>query len=317
MNGEEKQTVLIIDDSIFICRQIRSILEEEDLIIREAHDGKEAISELKACRPDLILLDVVLPDIEGYELCTKLKEQDQNNAFIVFITSKDSGEDVVKGFTAGACDYIKKPFEKSELKSRVKAHLSMKKQKDDLDRMNRELQMNMEKLNYMAFRDVLTGLYNRRYVKDDLLKEIKNQNWQCMGNAVIMADVDDFKKVNDRYGHEAGDMVLVCISSIMESVCTRHKVIRWGGEEFMIALFAVSEEEVFDISEKIRQSVENFVFVHEDKEFNCTITLGLAFYDKDVTMDENIDHADKALYYGKEHGKNRSVWYSSQLEEQG
>lgn len=315
MDITDKQTVLIVDDSIFICGQIKMILKEENLILAEAHSGEEAILELKRCRPDLILLDVVLPDTEGYELCQMIKAQDQNQASIIFITSKDSDEDVVKGFSMGACDYIKKPFKKDELRSRVLAHLKMKKQKDELDRMNRELQMNMEKLNYMAFRDGLTGLYNRRYVQDDLMDQMADESRKNVTDVIIMGDVDNFKLVNDRYGHEAGDMVLVCISNIMESVCKRHKVIRWGGEEFLIVLFSVTEEEAYEISERVRTQIEGFPFVHNGVSFRCTITLGLNAYDRSVSMEENIARTDKALYYGKNHQKNCSIWYREGLEE--
>lgn len=318
MNEMGKQTVLVIDDSILMCRHIQMILEEENLDLREAHSGREAIEMMEQCRPDLILLDVVLPDIEGYELFDKIRQMDRNNAAIVFITSRDGDGDVVKGFSKGACDYIKKPFGKEELKSRVIAHLNTKKQKDELDRLNRELQMNMEKLNYMAFRDRLTGLYNRHYVEDDLLNELKGQswksNWEDMENVIIMADVDDFKKVNDQYGHETGDTVLVGVSNVMEAVCKRHKVVRWGGEEFVIILFTVSKDEAFALSEKIRKQIEELPFFFEGRTFHCTITLGLSVYDKNVSMKDNIEHADKALYSGKRSGKNKSVWYAPGME---
>lgn len=310
MNAVDRQTVLIVDDSILICQQIKNIMKEEDINLEEAHSAKEALAAMELCRPDLVLLDVVLPDAEGYDLCRQLQERDENNASIIFITSKDSDKDVMKGFSLGACDYIKKPFGQEELKSRVVAHLSMKKQKDELDRMNRELKNNMEKLNYMAFRDGLTGLYNRRYVQDDLMGEIQDHDRKNVGSVLIMGDVDDFKIVNDKYGHEAGDVALICVSNIMESICRRHRVIRWGGEEFLIVLFSVTEEEAYEISERIRSEVEAFPFVDGDTSFNCTITLGLSVYDNSEDMKRNIERADKALYAGKRSGKNRSVWYS-------
>jgi two-component system cell cycle response regulator len=314
VSSSEKAIVLIVDDSLMVCRQVQLILEKEDLELVEAHTGQEAIEILDGCQPDLILLDVVLPDMEGYDLCQQIKKRSQ--AAVMFLTSKDSDKDVVKGFSMGACDYIKKPFGKEELRSRVITHLQMKRQQDELNRMNKELQMNMERLNYMAYRDGLTGLYNRRYVKNDLMEElrIKRQNWENLENIVMIADVDDFKKVNDRYGHEAGDMVLVCVSNIMEEVCKRHKVIRWGGEEFMVVLFSVTKDEGYEIGEKIRQSIEEFPFVYDGLSFHCTITIGMSCYGEDMEMDENFVKADKALYYGKKHGKNQCVWYEPQIE---
>ena len=316
MKEEDRQTILIVDDSILVCQQIKIFMKDEAINILEAHSGKEAEEVLKEQDPDLILLDVVLPDIEGYELCRKIKEGGWTKASVVFITSKDSDADIVKGFSLGACDYIKKPFGAAELRSRLKAHLEIKRQRDELDKKNHELQDNMEKLNYMAFRDGLTGLYNRRYVKDDLVSEIKRHDPGEVGNYIVMADVDNFKQINDRYGHDAGDKVLICISNIMEDVCRRHKVIRWGGEEFMIVLFSVTKEEAFEISENVRKEVEAFPFFYNGKRYFCSITLGITHYDDSRSVDSNIVRADQALYYGKKHGKNRSIWYEEIKDEQ-
>lgn len=308
METSDRQIVLAVDDSLLICQQIKTALgNEKQIFLCEAHSGAEAVDLVKQYQPDLILLDVVLPDADGYDLITRLKEADKNNASIIFLTSKDKDEDVILGFSKGACDYIKKPFAQGELSSRVRIHLAMKKQKDDLDRQNQQLRDSMEKLNYMAFRDGLTGLYNRRYVVGDLVEDIRHPN--AKHNVLILADIDDFKKINDTYGHEAGDMALVCIANIMEGTCRDYKVIRWGGEEFLIVLFGVTEQEAFDVSEKIRQDVEQFQIFHESGNFSCTLTLGLHKYCDEEGIEESIGYADKALYYGKRHGKNCSIWY--------
>lgn len=309
MKACEKQTVMIVDDSLLIREQIKSILKDIDLNICEATTGREALDRMHQYQPDLILLDVVLPDIDGYTLCSRLKEADEQEAVIVFLTSMNDSEDVIRGFSVGASDYIKKPFHPEEVKSRAVAHLAIKKQKDELSRQNRELRTNMKKLNDMAFRDGLTGLYNRRYVVDDLAEEIKCHDRNDVKNVLIMADIDDFKKVNDTYGHEAGDIALVCVSNILESVCRRHRVIRWGGEEFLVVLFAVTRAEAFAISEQVRKEIAVLPVVYDDTTFYCTITLGMSAYDNRISMEENVANADKALYEGKRSGKNRSVWY--------
>lgn len=311
MDTNKKQIILVVDDSLLICQQIKAALKEEPFFICEAHTGSEAVDAVAQYQPDLILLDVVLPDTEGYELFSKLKEQDNSNAAIIFLTSKDKDEDVVKGFSVGACDYIKKPFVQGELRSRVNAHLKLKEQQDELARQNKELRSNMEKLNFMAFRDGLTGLYNRRYVVGDLLEEMRCGEPDDKKNVLIMADIDDFKRINDTYGHDAGDMALVCLANILEGICRDHKVIRWGGEEFLIALFDVTLEEAFELSESIRREVEEFRIFHGDQEFSMTITLGLHVYLEGEGIEESIQCADKALYQGKRSGKNRSVWYES------
>lgn len=315
MMNKRKQIVMIVDDSLLICKQIKNVFKDIDAFICEAHNGQEALEMIEQYQPDLILLDVVLPDTDGYELFGKLREKDQNEAAIIFLTSKDSDEDVIKGFGMGACDYIKKPFVQGELQSRVNIHLKLKQQKDELNEQNEALRSNMEKLNYIAFRDGLTGLYNRRYVIGDLSDDIKNHGKEDRKNVIVLADIDDFKTVNDTYGHEAGDTTLVCIANILGAICTGHKVIRWGGEEFLLVLFDVTEDEAYQICEQIRVEVERFVLVHEGKEFSCTITLGLSIFKEHIGVEENVNCADKALYYGKRNGKNCSIWYES-IEEQ-
>lgn len=308
MEAQDKQKVMVVDDSIFICSQIRSVLQE-DTELCEAHSGQEALEVLRQNQPDLILLDIILPDIEGYELCKKIQAEKSQDTVIIFLTSMDSEEDVIKGFSVGACDYIKKPFKAAELKSRVIAHLRLKRQKDELKKMNNELRTNMDKLNYMAFRDGLTGLYNKRYVQDDLVEEIRSHGREDVKNFLVMSDIDNFKKINDTYGHDAGDVALVCVSNIMENVCRRHRVIRWGGEEFLVVLFAVTKEEAFETCEQIRRDVQDFKIVHGDAVFSCTITLGICQYRGEGSVEENVVLADKALYWGKHHGKNQCVWY--------
>lgn len=310
METIDRQIVLAVDDSLLICQQIKNALSgEENIFLCQAHSGEEAVELVKQYQPDLILLDVVLPDADGYELFGKLRAVDQNDAAIIFLTSKDKDDDVIRGFSMGACDYIKKPFVQGELSSRVHIHLQLKRQKDELNKQNEELRSNMKKLNFLAFRDGLTGLYNRRYVVGDLVEDIRNPNDKC--NVLILADIDDFKNVNDTYGHDAGDMALVCIANIMEDVCREYKVIRWGGEEFLIVLFNVTRDEAFEVSESVRKEVEQFPIFHESQQFNCTITLGLHQYSEEEGIEQSIGFADKALYYGKRHGKNRSVWYES------
>ena len=304
MTGRQK--ILAVDDSLLICQQIEKVLKNEEYMVYKSHSAKETLELLEEVDPDLILLDVILPDMEGYELFEKIKEKDKNHAPVIFITSKDSEQDVIRGFELGACDYIKKPFRPEELKSRVKAHLEDKRERDELKILNETLKANMQILNRVAYRDELTGLYNRRFVVEKLAQDLMEPNRQ---DALVMIDVDDFKHVNDCYGHDAGDMVLVCISNIMESVCRRHKVVRWGGEEFLIILMAVTKQECFEVCEEIRKEIQAFPFLQGNTTFYCTVTLGISLYDKEQSFKMNMTHADMALYRGKKTGKNRTVWY--------
>ncbi len=309
MTGRQK--ILAVDDSLLICQQIEKVLKNEEYTVYKSHSAKETLELLEEVDPDLILLDVILPDMEGYELFEKIKEKDKNHAPVIFITSKDSEQDVIRGFELGACDYIKKPFRPEELKSRVKAHLEDKRERDELKILNETLKANMQILNRVAYRDELTGLYNRRFVVEKLAQDLMEPNRQ---DALVMIDVDDFKHVNDCYGHDAGDMVLVCISNIMESVCRRHKVVRWGGEEFLIILMAVTKQECFEVCEEIRKEIQAFPFLQGNTTFYCTVTLGISLYDKEQSFKMNMTNADMALYRGKKTGKNRTVWYGYEEE---
>ena len=309
MTGRQK--ILAVDDILLICQQIEKVLKNEEYTVYKSHSAKETLELLEEVDPDLILLDVILPDMEGYELFEKIKEKDKNHAPVIFITSKDSEQDVIRGFELGACDYIKKPFRPEELKSRVKAHLEDKRERDELKILNETLKANMQILNRVAYRDELTGLYNRRFVVEKLAQDLMEPNRQ---DALVMIDVDDFKHVNDCYGHDAGDMVLVCISNIMESVCRRHKVVRWGGEEFLIILMAVTKQECFEVCEEIRKEIQAFPFLQGNTTFYCTVTLGISLYDKEQSFKMNMTHADMALYRGKKTGKNRTVWYGYEEE---
>ena len=309
MTGRQK--ILAVDDSLLICQQIEKVLKNEEYAVYKSHSAKETLELLEEVDPDLILLDVILPDMEGYELFEKIKAKDKNHAPVIFITSKDSEQDVIRGFELGACDYIKKPFRPEELKSRVKAHLEDKRERDELKILNETLKANMQILNRVAYRDELTGLYNRRFVVEKLAQDLMEPNRQ---DALVMIDVDDFKHVNDCYGHDAGDMVLVCISNIMESVCRRHKVIRWGGEEFLIILMAVTKQECYEVCEEIRKEIQAFPFLQGNTTFYCTVTLGISLYDKEQSFKMNMTHADMALYRGKKTGKNRTVWYGYEEE---
>lgn len=307
MDKDGKRTILAVDDSLLICQQIETALRgEKSVVVHTSHTGREALDMMKRCEPDLILLDIILPDMEGYELFERIKELDHNNASIVFITSKDSETDVIRGFSMGACDYIKKPFRPEEMKSRVLAHLDTKKQKDELKLLNEELRATMERLNSMVFRDELTGLYNRHYVVEKLENELHESTRR---DALIMVDVDDFKQINDTYGHEAGDTVLVCIASIMESICRKHKVVRWGGEEFLIVLLDADRTETMRIAERIRGEIREFPFSHHDVTFFCTVTLGVSEYRKGESLRQNVEDTDRALYRGKRGGKNCCIFY--------
>lgn len=197
--------------------------------------------------------------------------------------------------TLGASDYIKKPFDADELLIRIMSQLRTKHKEDELQKMEEKASV----LHNLAFRDALTGLLNRNYV-DQKLKNTLDINIPMM---LIIADIDDFKYVNDYFGHEIGDMVLIGIASTLAATAAKWEVIRWGGEEFLIVFKGVTQQDCTEVAEQIRYAVEHLPFHSNGEDFHCTLTQGITCYDHALTFSENVEMADKALYYGKRHGK--------------
>lgn len=298
---KKEAKILVIDDSIMVTSQVERILKPEDIQLCIAHDGAQALEHVVAFAPDLILLDVELPDTNGFALYEKIRKCDKNNAKIIYLTSRDDHDAVLQGMTLGASDYIKKPFDADELLIRILSQIRTKQKEDELLKMEQQALT----LHNLAFRDALTGLLNRNYVDQKLLHSLDGS----VPVMLIMADVDDFKYVNDYFGHETGDMVLIGIASTLAAMASTREVIRWGGEEFLIILKDVTSEACKQIAENIRYAVEHLPFCSNNEDFHCTLTQGIACYDRALSFSENIEMADKALYYGKRHGKNRYICY--------
>ncbi|GAA4299517.1 diguanylate cyclase [Anaerocolumna aminovalerica] len=291
----ERDTILLVDDSEIICSIIKDILESPDLHIEIAHTGEKGIRMARELRPTLILLDIIMYGMDGYETCKILKKDEETKDIpIIFITGNNDSNSLLKGFEVGAADYVSKPFIAEELKARVKVHMQNIKNQ-------RKLQILMEELRELAITDSLTKLYNRRYFLDKINDLVKMDTIFSL----ILFDVDYFKSINDTYGHNAGDLVLTGLSQIFKLILREEDIIsRWGGEEFMICLPNMAVEEAFKVAEKLRLEVSKFEFQYEDNTFHCTITGGIAEYEAKLPVDRNITKIDFALYTGKSSGKN-------------
>lgn len=296
----EKDTILVVDDSKIICTIIKDILESPSLHIAITHSGEDSIVIAKKIRPTLILLDIMMNGIDGYETCRILKELEETKDIpIIFITGNNDSDSVLRGFEVGAADYVSKPFIPEELKARVKVHMQNIKSQ-------RELQLLMQELKEMAITDYLTKLYNRRFFMDQLLHHVNMDNKNL---SLVLFDVDNFKKINDTYGHNAGDIVLVTISNIFKLILREEDIIsRWGGEEFMVCLPDTNINEAITIANKLRAEIDKYVFRCDDTQFHCTITGGVVLYDRSISTEKNITMADQALYTGKSLGKNQCVY---------
>lgn len=302
--------ILIVDDSRVNLKTISSFLGTEYEVLL-AEDGQTAIQIAMEKAPDLILLDVIMPGMDGLTVCRLLKRQESTMEIpIIFITVVSGVKDIVKALEAGGQDYITKPFCALELRARIRTHLELKKSKEvlkayakQLEAKNQELNQMLKRLEVVAVTDYLTNLPNRRYMTKRINEEVDRSKRSQRKMTLIMADIDSFKKINDTYGHDCGDLVLKKVSEIMQSNTRKQDVIsRWGGEEFLLMLPETDVDGGRNVAEKIQAAIAADAIHYGEKEILVTITLGVAEFDFDLDVDENIKRADKAMYIGKQIG---------------
>lgn len=300
MNEYDKmQSILIVDDSAFHCKYLCDILRSQ-YDVRAVKNGRDAIAV--ACSenpPDVILLDVVMPEIDGYEVCKRLKCIEMTSEIpIIFITGKMDEADEIHGFELGAVDYISKPFNPIIVKARVNTHMKLKRYRDYLESM--------------SYIDGLTKIANRRKFNEyfDLMWSMSLRESKIL--SIIMIDIDYFKLFNDRYGHQLGDECLISVAQQLANMVSRKTdfVGRYGGEEFVCILPNTPLENAYMIAEKMRMGVMELNILHEDSKVmnRVTISLGVAacIPQKDWKQNSLIECADHALYHSKEHGRNNS-----------
>lgn len=177
---------------------------------------------------------------------------------------------------------------------------------------NAMLKEQLDALRGLAFRDQLTGLFSRHYLTDYLEEKISESSREA-NTVLALCDVDDFKTINDVRGHQAGDIAIVCIADILDDLAGGHPVIRWGGEELLVVLFASPDHEALRLCNRMREEVASYRVDDGMGEFSCTLTFGLGSYDPNLTFAENFARVDRALYHGKETGKNRCVFAQPDL----
>lgn len=301
----ETQSVLVVDDSVLNANVLADSLKD-NYEVAIATSGKQALDILQSRHIDLILLDVVMPEMDGYELCQIIKSDTQNcNIPIIFVTARHDEEDEKKGLELGAIDYIIKPIKPSITKIRVKNHLELKKYRDLLENM--------------SYLDGLTGLANRRYFNEMYDKEWRRALRHGEWLSVIMIDIDYFKKYNDFYGHLLGDDCLRLIGSALGNAMQRASdiVVRYGGEEFLAILPSTTPEGAMMLAEKVRTNIELLHIQHEHSRVSkyVTVSVGVASVIPNNVMIPNslIGKADIELYRAKQQGRNRICQASEEV----
>ncbi|CAN5788952.1 diguanylate cyclase [soil metagenome] len=301
----EPGRILVVDDNQDNIEIIATRLRFRGYEILEASDGAQALAHVRDSAPDLILLDVMLPDIDGYEISRRIKgSEDLPFIPIILVTARDSTQDKVAGLDAGADDYLTKPINFPELEARVRSMLRIKRLQDELEEKNRELER-------LSISDGLTGLYNHRHIHELLAEEYERvaRTHDCM--SVAMFDLDRFKTVNDTYGHQPGDRVLVEFSDILRNTARDiDRLGRYGGEEFIALMPETCIEDAAVFVERVRREVSRHHFdIGRDEPLHMTTSAGVATYPHDLvdSVETLVRLADEALYTAKATGRDRIV----------
>jgi two-component system cell cycle response regulator len=291
--------VLIAEDNAVSAKILQKNINDWGYEVVLAKDGNEAWSSLQNEGIKLAVLDWMMPEINGIQLCQKIREHDHQGkdheyTYIILLTAKDEQKDLIKGFSAGADDYITKPFNHLELKARLKTG----KRIIDLQRQLQE----------QANRDSLTGLWNRKRMFRILEKEINRSYRDNMPVAIIMIDIDKFKSINDTHGHHFGDLVIQEIANVLrKSVRNYDEVCRYGGDELLVILPNCNSAKTESVAERLRQNVIKHRIKSDTVSLNVTLSFGAAStesYSSDITSEALIMAADEALLKAKNKGRN-------------
>jgi len=304
--SRDKKKILIVDDERMNIMVLAQFLKPQyDIIV--AADGISALETAEKHIPDLILLDVIMPEMNGFEVLTRLKNSAITiNIPVIFITGLDSAEDEEKGLLLGAVDYITKPFHKSVVKARINTQIKMS-----------DYIHTIEKL---CMLDALTGLPNRRGFDNRIIVEWGRAYRDRTSIGLIMLDIDNFKIYNDTYGHPQGDILLKSVANVLLNSLNRSSdfVSRWGGEEFIIILPDTGHKGACTVAEQIRINVKNTIVTCIDgTETSVTVSLGAVSIipDDDDSVEDLINKADKLLYNAKNEGKDQVAAENNHNEE--
>lgn len=297
-----RQKVLVIDDSASILALVRARLSDEAIEIVTAADGTAGLEAARAQSPDAILLDVDMPELNGFEVCRRLKgDLLTMNIPIIFLTGASSTEEKIRGIELGAIDYVTKPFDPAELRARVRGALRLKFL---VDLLSRKAQI-----------DALTGLWNRAYLQHSIEEKISLARRHGPPLSLLVIDLDHFKKINDQYGHPFGDETLkAAAAAITNAVRIEDVVCRYGGEEFVVLAPSTNAAGAAALAERIRSAISEIVLHHRATNVSFTASIGTATLDaaSDIPL---LEAADQALYEAKHQGRNRVCAHQPALAE--
>ena len=293
----KKPTILVVDDMTTTLLLLHDLLKDT-YEVKIAKSGTKALEILESPNDiDLILLDIEMPDINGYDVCKRIKNNETiKNIPIIFITGRTSQEDEEYGLNLGAIDYITKPFNNAIVKLRIKNYLDLKIKNDMLEKL--------------SMYDGLTNIRNRRFFDETFEKTFSEIKRDKKSLAVLMIDIDFFKPYNDNYGHGQGDETLRKVAKALEKTIKRASdfVARYGGEEFVILLKDINKDGVEAVANNLLNAIRELKITHEFSKIEnyVTVSIGASFYNSssDVTKLELLLKADETLYNVKNSGRN-------------
>jgi diguanylate cyclase (GGDEF)-like protein len=302
------KSVLIVDDSPMLRQKVAESLREAQLFENyfEANDGFNAIKILSKEEVDMIICDVMMPRMDGFKLMEMISKEKRLEEIMVVMLSANRGLfDKIKGLESGAIDYITKPFHPQELVVRVRILLKMKQ-------LQNELKKKIAELERVTILDDLTGLYNQRYLYDTLKREYNRSERFNLKLSLVMLDIDNFKDVNDTYGHQRGDAIIKEVARLLQVVLRGYDfAVRYGGDEFIIVLSQNTVIGSHIVAERIRKTVEGSPLLIElNGDKHITVSIGVATFPDDTKggYEALINKADQALYSAKRDGRNRVAY---------
>lgn len=298
--------VLLAEDQEISRKLTEKILRKTGINVTSVENGRKALELFKKQFFPIILSDWMMPEMDGLELCKAIRSTESSGyVFIILLTARDSKEDIIAGLEAGADDYLAKPFNPGELNARIKTGMRILELERSLKKANEEIKK-------LSVTDPLTGCYNRGYLNDRLSKDITYALRYKHPLSLILCDIDHFKIVNDTYGHQAGDLVLIDFVNTIQQTF-RNKIdwlVRYGGEEFIIVLPETNVQGAKVVAERLRTKISRQKTQIDNIEIKVTASFGVAGFTHQIQKEKISDiklitKADQLLYQAKEEGRNR------------
>jgi len=305
MPAKDRLKVLVADDSAVYRKLVEQAFADANYLLLVARSGQEAIDLMSEHFPAIVITDWVMPDLTGIELCQRIRAGSQNPyTYVIILTSVSEKENVVKGLAAGADDYLTKPFHPEELLARVEVGRR-------LVELHRQVGAKNRLLEELALTDSLTCLPNRRAIDEWASRQLSGAARHGFPFWVVMADLDNFKSVNDSSGHDAGDKVLKRFAEILKTNSRRSNICgRIGGEEFLFILTHADKENVVSVVERVRRQFEEQDFFFGNRVVKVTASFGISGFQGEQGLlppdfSSLLSQADLALYTAKHRGRNR------------